>query len=578
MKMQRTAVTIVLLTIVLLALAAIGLAGCKLVPLLGAVDRSMDDGNADALPRSSDESTGFGKLGAIEVGLEPTPTPANKTYTNETYGFRFEYPQSWSLSEQDQGVKLERGTNRLTINFRWMDEEVPPFRTGMGAGDLVYADKIDFLDQVIPAQLLLYEKKSKAVFYGISSEIPAAGLLFTIMLEDLDTDYLEVNISDEVIDEADMILETFDWITVEGQEAARSNDSALQAFLAVKSTPAIGDPIWIQFSLKNQSQEALYLLRWYTPLEGIMGDIFEVQRDGQPISYLGILATRANPAIDSYIFLEPGRAVSAEVDIAQAYDFSQPGTYTIRFRSPRISCLGSSKDELAVTLDELRSVNIPSNEVIVEITGSDTGDEFYSRLTTEEAQQMISSYLLEKKPGLMESPPILVEEEPVKSLWNDLQGQIFVVAQGVFEKEAFLFRRGLVIPLGEAAGGKGLISAVVSDIDEDGKEELYFTYSTGLSPQLGSGMQSRAGMYDPAYDEERVIEANLAYLGTAAVARKGTAFVSLDAVEIDEGGETHFIETLGQLFLEKTEAGVSLKFRLNPDLPADLRRNLLMDG
>lgn len=150
-----------------------------------------------------------------------------------------------------------------------------------------------------------------------------------------------------------------------------------------------------------------------------------------------------------------------------------------------------------------------------------------------------------------------------------------MVVQGIFENEAFLIRRGLVIQLGEAAGGKGLIAAVVLDIDEDGKAELFFTYSTGLSPQLGSGMQSRTGMYDPAYDEERVIEANLVYLGTAAVTTKDAAFVSLDAVEIDDEGELQFIDTLGQLFLEKTGAGVSLKFHLNPDLPTDLRRNIL---
>jgi len=412
MKMQRTAVIIVFLTIGLLALATIGLAGCELVPLLGVVDRSMDDGNADALPRSGDEGTGLGKLGAIEVGFEPTPTPANKSYINATYGFRFDYPQSWSLSEQDHGVILKRDTNRLAINFRWMDEKIPPFRTGMGAGDLLYAGKIDFMGQVIPAQLLLYEKKSKAVFYGISSEIPAADVIFTIMLENLDTDYLEVNLSDEVIDEAAMILETFDWLAAEDQETTTSNDSALHASLVLKGSQvyAVGDTIWIQFSLENQSQEALYLLQWYTPLEGIMGDIFEVQRDGQPVSYLGILAMRANPTIDSYIFLEPGRAMSAEVNISQAYDFSQTGMYTIRFRSPRISCLATSKSELATTLDDLGPVNVPSNEVKVEITGCNMGDELYNRLTGEEAEQMISSYLLEKKPGLMESPSILVEE------------------------------------------------------------------------------------------------------------------------------------------------------------------------
>jgi hypothetical protein len=302
-----------------------------------------------------------------------------------------------------------------------------------------------------------------------------------------------------------------------------------------------------------------------------------VQRDGQPVSYLGIFATRANPTGDSYLYIEPGQTISAEVDIAQSYNLSQPGTYYIRFRPPRISCLAASKSDLATTLDELGPVNIPSDEVSVQITESIIGKENYSPVTTEQARELISVFLSEQKPGLVQVPLILLEEKIVDSLWEDLQGQIFVLNQGIFENDAFLIRHGLVIPLGDAAGSKGLISAMVSDVDEDGTAELFFTYSTGLSPQLGAGMQSRVGMYSPVHDETGITEADLAYLGTAAVTGKDTAFVSLDAVEIDEGGETHLIDALGQLFLEKKGTGVTLKFHINSDMPADLRRNILIN-
>ncbi len=152
----------------------------------------------------------LGEVGAIEVGVEPTPTPENFTYTNEAYGFSFVYPETWTLTEEDHGVILQKGTNRLGINFRWADEPVEHFgRTGMGAGDFIYAGKISFLNQVIPVEKLFFEKKSKAVFYGESGPIEIGDLVFMIALEDLESDYLNVDLPEEIITEANRILESF---------------------------------------------------------------------------------------------------------------------------------------------------------------------------------------------------------------------------------------------------------------------------------------------------------------------------------------------------------------------------------
>ena len=45
--------------------------------------------------------------------------------------FITENRKTWSLIEQDHGMVLEIGTNRLGINFRWADEQIDQFgRTG----------------------------------------------------------------------------------------------------------------------------------------------------------------------------------------------------------------------------------------------------------------------------------------------------------------------------------------------------------------------------------------------------------------------------------------------------------------
>jgi hypothetical protein len=143
----------------------------------------------------------------------------------------------------------------------------------------------------------------------------------------------------------------------------------LEAELQVPASLPNGDVVKLNFALTNNSDEPVYLLKWFTPLEGIGGDIFRVRRDGQLVPYQGILASRSDPAPDAYVFLEAGETVSAEVDLAKAYDFSQDGTYTITFISPRISYLAETEAEMARKLEALGPVEIPANEVTVNIPG-----------------------------------------------------------------------------------------------------------------------------------------------------------------------------------------------------------------
>jgi peptidyl-Lys metalloendopeptidase len=143
----------------------------------------------------------------------------------------------------------------------------------------------------------------------------------------------------------------------------------LEAVLQVPTTLPDGGSVELEFTLINNSESGLYVLKWYTPLEGIAGEIFYVERDGQPIPYEGLLATRGDPPPDAYVFLDSGASVSASVDLAAAYDFSEPGEYTIAFISPRISHVARTEDQMAASVEELGPVQIPSNSVTVRIEG-----------------------------------------------------------------------------------------------------------------------------------------------------------------------------------------------------------------
>jgi hypothetical protein len=164
---------------------------------------------------------------------------------------------------------------------------------------------------------------------------------------------------------AALLLSACGWTT--GGAVAGATNPELTVALSVPTSPSSGDIVRLRFTLTNNSDVDLYILKWYTPLEGFGGEIFSIERDGQPIPYEGPEAERADPTPDAYLFLEAGASVSATVDLATAYDFSEPGEYTIAFLSPRISHVARTEGEMATSVDDLGPVAMPSNQVLVTI-------------------------------------------------------------------------------------------------------------------------------------------------------------------------------------------------------------------
>lgn len=95
-----------------------------------------------------------------------------------------------------------------------------------------------------------------------------------------------------------------------------------------------GSPMPVAFELTNLSSEPVWVLQWYTPLEGLWGKILKVTRDGAPVAYRGPMAKRGPINKDDYVRIEPGKAAREEVDLSVPYDLSTPGTYRVEFLGP----------------------------------------------------------------------------------------------------------------------------------------------------------------------------------------------------------------------------------------------------
>ncbi len=125
--------------------------------------------------------------------------------------------------------------------------------------------------------------------------------------------------------------------TAEEVEAAASEVSAVPSGISVELSLASshGSGHVIRFVLANHTAGQVHVFRDQVPTDAFTSQLFEVTRDGGPVRYLGIEASRLSTdptsAPERFVALGPGESLTAEVDLADYYDLSAPGTYEVRF-------------------------------------------------------------------------------------------------------------------------------------------------------------------------------------------------------------------------------------------------------
>ncbi len=106
----------------------------------------------------------------------------------------------------------------------------------------------------------------------------------------------------------------------------------LECLLSPPRLATLGKPVELTFVLRNTGPAPIWVLRWQTPLEDLRGDVLRiVGPDGQPLDYQGPMVKRGDPTPEEYVRLESGAASERVVDLAAAYPFAAPGTYSVSF-------------------------------------------------------------------------------------------------------------------------------------------------------------------------------------------------------------------------------------------------------
>jgi peptidyl-Lys metalloendopeptidase len=94
-----------------------------------------------------------------------------------------------------------------------------------------------------------------------------------------------------------------------------------------------GDDVRVRLTLRNTGDAPLALLRWATPVDGIEDEIFEIERNGEAVTYIGRHYKRPAPTRQDYLTIPAGAARAFDVELTAAWDFSQPGAYSVRYRT-----------------------------------------------------------------------------------------------------------------------------------------------------------------------------------------------------------------------------------------------------
>ncbi|MBN6149620.1 protease [Xanthomonas sp. AmX2] len=89
----------------------------------------------------------------------------------------------------------------------------------------------------------------------------------------------------------------------------------------------------VAVTVRNTGERIARVPRWELPLGELDASLFEIQRDGSVVDYVGRLVKRAAPRAEDFVILQPGEARHAQIDLGSAYDLSRSGNYTINLNA-----------------------------------------------------------------------------------------------------------------------------------------------------------------------------------------------------------------------------------------------------
>lgn len=129
---------------------------------------------------------------------------------------------------------------------------------------------------------------------------------------------------------------------------AKPSTEAIVSLSVSQTSFETGQDVMVQVTISNPTLHTIRVLKWLTPVDGVVEEIFSVTRNGEPISYIGPIYKRPSPASSDYVVLKSGASFSRDVPLAQSYDLSSAGDYSITYAGQ----LKSNSVDFKVSVDK----------------------------------------------------------------------------------------------------------------------------------------------------------------------------------------------------------------------------------
>lgn len=108
----------------------------------------------------------------------------------------------------------------------------------------------------------------------------------------------------------------------------------------------------VVFTVRNTTGHEVSWLSWNTPFEEpLSANIFLVRLNGLLRDYQGRLLKRGQPSPEHYITVLANDSAQTIIDIADYYDMSEPGEYTVELDNLKLSSVPQLEDVPEVAVD-----------------------------------------------------------------------------------------------------------------------------------------------------------------------------------------------------------------------------------
>lgn len=143
---------------------------------------------------------------------------------------------------------------------------------------------------------------------------------------------------------------------------AKEQSVRIECELSIAKSLRAAQAAELMFTLTNASEDAIQVLDWQTPFEGIKAPMFTVERDGMEIEYRGPMLKRSAPRKQDYLMLKPGERRQVKINLADAWSVDAPGDYTITYSAHLFDVI-AGPGSAPRTIDEFREVTPNCNVV-----------------------------------------------------------------------------------------------------------------------------------------------------------------------------------------------------------------------